>query len=103
VRSCVALYGKTGGWRVKKVTAWFEKVLLPCFGRVKCAVGHALRLTSLRDEWRRMTYPTAHLTERGRARSIPTAKAGLAALTQELACIKAFRHVSSDVVNGRGR
>jgi hypothetical protein len=27
VRSCVALYGKTGGWRVKKVTAWFEKVL----------------------------------------------------------------------------
>jgi hypothetical protein len=62
VRSCVALYGKTGGWRVKKVTAWFEKVLLLYFCRVKWAVGHALRLTSLRDEWRRMTYPTAHLT-----------------------------------------
>ena len=62
MRSCVALYGKTGVWRVKKVTAWFEKVLLLCFVRVKWAVGHALRLTSLRDEWRRMTYPTAHLT-----------------------------------------
>ncbi|OYY17789.1 MAG: hypothetical protein B7Y59_10780 [Burkholderiales bacterium 35-55-47] len=48
---------------MKKVTAWFEKVLLSCFGRVKWAVGHALRLTSLRDEWRRMTYPTAHLTD----------------------------------------
>jgi hypothetical protein len=47
---------------VKKVTAWFEKVLLLYFCRVKWAVGHALRLTSLRDEWRRMAYPTAHLT-----------------------------------------
>jgi hypothetical protein len=55
VRSCVALYGKTGVWRVKKVTACFEKVLLAYFVRVKWAVGHALRLTSLRDEWRRMT------------------------------------------------
>ncbi len=62
MRSCVALYGKTGGRRVKKVTAWFEKVLLAYFARVNCAVGHALRLTSLRDEWRRMTYPAAHLT-----------------------------------------
>ena len=63
MRSCVALYGKTGVWRVKKVTAWFEKVLLFYFCRAKWAVGYALRLTSLRDEWRRMTYPTAHLTE----------------------------------------
>ena len=48
---------------MKKVTAWFEKVLLAYFARVKWAVGHALRLTSLRDEWRRMTYPTAQLTD----------------------------------------
>ena len=38
-------------------------VLLSNFVRVKRAVGNAPRLTSLRDEWRRMTYPTAHLTD----------------------------------------
>jgi hypothetical protein len=50
--------------RVKKVTGSVEMVLCGgYFRRVKWADGHALRLTSLRDEWRRMTYPSAHLTE----------------------------------------
>ena len=82
MRSCDALYGKTGSWRVKKVTAWFEKVLLPCFGGVKRADGYVaalpgerckLRLTSLRDEWRRNLHRSPRKAGYGVRRSVEVA------------------------------
>ncbi len=65
MRSCVALYGKTAVWRVKKVTACFEMVSSLAALRGE---RYKSRLTSLRDEWRRNLHRSPRKAELLRAK-----------------------------------